>query len=324
MAKLLFYYVLLLGLSFASKLLGDDNIVMVQDGCDHLDMSEIRRLTEFELSQSNEMEPYRITLVCQGDSLRILVYYQPDKSPMERSVKLNDTKLKERIVSLTATQLVTTHLRVEAEKRLVESTTNVANVEVEKPVPPPPFVPVSPPEEEVVDQVVISVGGGVKPHGEFFLPLGYGVIRSDFWFSDRWGMMSALSFEGGMAKRNLGNVTAMSGLVGLGAVCRLFGMNHIRLEVMGIASAGYTYLKGEPRQNGTGYQLSGIAGEFIIGFSGIVEAKNVVIALDLLGGYTFDNPIGLITSDDSKTLDKSVTLGGFWLGGGLRIGAKKS
>jgi len=326
--KFTIFNVFIFCFSVTSSLLGAETLTVVHNGCEHLDVTEIGRLTEFELSQSLESKPYKIFLNCRGDSLQIFVYSKIGQPPLDRSIKLNDSSLKERIVSLTVSQLVTTAGASQAKPKSRRDGRHPAPQTATKPrsdktrltnTEPSPSPSSAAPDVQIedsgVEHVVISVGGGVKPHCEFSLPLGYVLIRSGFWFRSKWGVISTISFEGGLAERAPGNVTAMSGLVGLGAAWRVWGAQFFHLDLSGIGSVGYTYLKGSPQEDARGDELGGIAGEFVIGLGGVFEAKNWILALDLLGGYTIKNPIGTVIADDS------VTLGGFWLGGGLRIGA---
>ena len=263
-------------------------------------MVEIERLIALELSQTNDSRPYQIVLVCEGDALRIIAYRDRSRQMLERSIEINDTHLKERIIALTVSQLVSTET-----EPLVKT----------KAPPSSPTASAMPQEEkEAVDHVAISLGGGVKPHDVFSLPTGYGLIRGDIWFSRRLGLIAILSFEGGRAKRSLGSVTALSSLAGLGGAWRVLSSTHLHLEISSSASIGYTHLAGNPHEDVRGGDLGGVAGEFVIGLGGVLVAKDVLVALELLVGYTVNNPVGSVDTDTS------VTLAGFWLGGGLRIG----
>jgi hypothetical protein len=310
LAGLLIRSIFYIVLSHASALLdGPPNVA--QHGCDHLDMTEIRRLIALELNQIDDSRPYQITLTCEGDTLRMAVQRDRTQQVLERSIELGETHLRERIVALTVSQLVIAETPPPVE-------TATPPLPSSSTVPQDSRTPAIPrAEEDTVDHVALSLGGGIKPHGMFSLPTGYWLVRSDIWFSTRLGLISMLSLEGGRAKRSLGSVKALSGLAGLGVALRVLTSRRLHLELSGSASIGYTQLGGKPHQEAGGAELGGVAGEFVIGMGGVATIKDVLLALDLLGGYTVKNPEGFVDQDTS------VSLAGFWIGGGLRIGLLK-
>jgi hypothetical protein len=295
----------------ASSLLdGPPNVA--QHGCDHLDMPEIRRLIALELGPINDSRPHQITLTCEGDTLRMAVQRDPTRPVLERSIELGEIHLRERIIALTVSQLVIAETLPPVETATPPLPTGSTMHQGPRRAPAMPRE-----EEDTVDHVAISLGGGVKPHGMFTLPTGYWLVRSGVWFSPRLGLISMLSLEGGRAKRSLGSVRALSGLAGLGVALRVLTSRRLHLELSGSAAIGYTQLGGKPRQEAGGAEVGGVAGEFVIGMGGVATIKDVLLALDLLGGYTLKNPEGFVGQDTS------VSLAGFWIGGGLRIGLLK-
>jgi hypothetical protein len=320
LAKLLNLIVFLLISCYTSSLFGDP-VNMVHSGCDHLDMAEVRRLTALELNQANDGAAGQITLICDKNHLRIIAHQARTQHRLERAIELNDTNLKERIIALTVSQIISRENIPRPETNMspapLSNSVVSSNLVMSKKEKKERKKVTEEGERDTIDYAAISLGAGVKPHGLFSLPTGYWLLRSGIWFPNRWGLIAILSFEAGRTQRRIGSVRALSGLFGLGGAWRILTSRYLHLELSGTASIGYTSLEGTPVQKAKGGELDGLAGEFAIGVGGIAEVKNVFFALDLLVGYTVDNPTGSVVGDDP------VTLAGFWLGGSLRIGFLK-
>jgi hypothetical protein len=237
---------------------------------------------------------------------------------LRRSIELDDNRLKERIIALTVSQLVTTEAVPPKKPKKTYMPAPPLSSPLPSPTPASPASASSTKEKETVDHVSISIGGGVKPHDVFSLVTGYWLLRGDVRFTEKLGFVSVLSFEVGHVERKNGGVTVMSGLAGIGGVWEIAAFRHLHMEFMALASMGYTHLSGESSTDEIGSgDIGGVAGEFVLGPSFVFVAKKLLLALDILGGYTVKNPIGYVHTEDS------VTPGGAWIGGGLRIGLKK-
>jgi hypothetical protein len=275
------------------------SLQVLKRSCHQLDAQEVERLMAIELGGEAEVESLIIILICEGQTLRILAKRSAESEALERSVALVDSHLKERLIALTVSQLVTRAPKTAHSPPLA--------------APPPEISPSSSTDRRVA-ALSLCLSGGVKPHAVFTLPTGYVSIRSGIWFTDSVALLWLVSLEGGRFERELGSVKALSGLAGLGAAWRFASYRFFKVELMGAALMGYTRLEGDPDPDSGGGTIGGIAGEFVIGVSPVVITGRFLLALDLKSGYTLENPVG--TVDDYSP----VTLGGFWLGGGLRLG----
>lgn len=270
-----------------------------QEGCDELDMAEIQRLMMIELADL--AEDLTIRLVCEGQSVRIVADDQATARRLNRSIEMINTNLKERVIALSASQLVTASRLdgTESKKPIDDRDSNPPGKKA---------------EDSTVDHLELSLGGGFKMHSNLTLPTGEGILRGDIWFKPHIGLLTLVSFEGGTASRDIGTATPLCGLAGLGMAWRFVRASYFRLEASLFGLAGYAYIEAEPRKGATGSSTSGITGEFDAGLTPAVHFERVFIALDLRGGYTIENPIGRVDDEDP------VTLGGFWAGADIRFG----
>ncbi|MCP4679885.1 MAG: hypothetical protein GY854_31205 [Deltaproteobacteria bacterium] len=276
-----------------------------QEGCPDLNLEEITRLMAIELADlakaTGNTTDFTIRIICEDQSLRIVADDSAESKHLERSIAPLETNLKERVIALSASQLVTVSwLEKPAPKEAV----------VEEPASPQPQVR----EDELVEHLELSLAGGFKLRSDFAFPVGVAGLRGDVWFEPYIGLLALASFDGGTVNRDIGNAPVLCALTGLGLSWRFIRTRHFGLEATTIALAGYGYIEGNPRAGARGRSSAGITGEFVLALTPTLLLGNVFIALDLQGGYTIKNPIGRVDGDEQ------ITAGGFWTGANLRVG----
>jgi len=299
---------------------------VADSGCENLDVEEIRRILTIELAgdrvdptdqsiSPEDQTAIEVTLICEGGSIRIIANNESEEPPLERSIEHLETKLKERFIALSVSQLLTTS-KID-DKPDSEPSPDREQAPVNHPVNAPPDrsdMPVV--SDKGIDHLELSLAGGIVFHDIFHFHTGSAHLRGDIWFTRETALLVLLSFEMGEAHKDIGSVTVMGPFIGLGVGRRFGGTGMLSIEISGAALAGYVHLTGNPGDNATAKPpLDGITGVFFLTGAPVFRISGFLMALDIRGGYTIENPIGKVVGEDP------VTLGGFWAGVGLRFGA---
>jgi hypothetical protein len=131
-----------------------------------------------------------------------------------------------------------------------------------------------------------------------------------------WELFGQGAFEYGRDERVRGQIDAYAALFGPGVAWTLRPDEEFGLEIWGAIAAGYARLVGRPAMADVDAgAVGGATGEVELGLGPRLRASSFVMVLDVRGGYTIENPKGVVTEE------ATVTLGGFWVGIGLRVGA---
>ncbi len=276
-----------------------------QEGCQDLDVDEIERLMKIELADlaetTEDASDFTIRIICEDRLLRIVADDHTESRHLERSIAPLETKLKERVIALSASQLVTVSWLEEPEppKATIEKTASRQPRER---------------ADDLVDHLELSLAGGFKLRSDLTLPVGVGGLRGDVWFEPYIGLLALVSFDGGIVNRDIGSAPVLCALSGLGLAWRFIRTRRFGFEASTIALAGYGHIEGNPSSGASGRSSGGITGEFVVALTPTLLLGNVFLALDLQGGYTIKNPIGQVDGGEQ------ITVGGFWGGANLRFG----
>jgi hypothetical protein len=104
-------------------------------------------------------------------------------------------------------------------------------------------------------------------------------------------------------------------MFGVGAAVHLRPHDPVGLELFGSLSGGYVRLAGRTtRPDVRPSVVDGVTAEIELGLGPEFRAGSFLVVLDARGGYTLPNPRGVVSGE------ATVTLGGPWVGLGLRLG----
>jgi hypothetical protein len=304
----------------ASSLLAKD-IEVQAAGCDDLNVKEIARLVEIELSGSvkggMENHDLVVQLTCNADIVTVVTSNNTTKRSVQREIVRRQSNVQERVVALSISQLILSSL--EELKTFDES--HVADKE--NPEPTASQVQRDGPLESPEHKPARLLGGYdllLTGGGKFRLssPVVVGAIglRGNLLFASKFGIALIGEFETGSIARKLGEVKTMAGFGGLSGFGRFVPRGSFYLDTGLSALVGYGYLKARSSGFASGRSASGMTGEFALFIAPTLKLRRVLLCLALKGGYTLENPVGLIPNE------KSVTLGGFWIGADLGIGLR--
>ncbi len=284
-------------------------LTIVQQACDALDQVEIERLIAIELNNNEDDTSIEVTLLCDNNTLRIITVVKNQSSNLndssnvfERSVDLEESQLRERLIALTVTQMLT----LKDSKPIPSIAPSVKNETA--------FSETAQPHHDQKPETSLSLGGGVKSHAKFSILTGYGSIRGDLFITKLTILGLIFSIEGARHYKVLGNVSILCGLVGIVVSRNILSFQYVDISLSTAALLGYTRLSGNPNTDKGGSTIDGVAGELQLGAGPVFKIGRLIAAIELFAGYTFRNPVGTVESDSS------VSLGGFLVGGGLRLG----
>jgi hypothetical protein len=285
-------------------------------GCAHLDGEEIKRLLYLELASVENVEDMpqlSIELFCDETNVIVIVFNPERTQKIERTVpapKVQDEGA-ERQIALIIAQFAGAlwRLREENPPPVVAPTTP------EPPTPPPE------PEPEAADQVRLDleIGGGIRARAlGSSKPLvgGYGEIDFVYRFSKRIALVAAIDVEGSSVDRLGGEVGALAITAGLGISGLLVIVHRFQLDARVLLLGGYARIEGRARDPEAFVDRvsAGGAGEARIEVAPTLLLGRTTIGLCLEGGYGLPVVVAEVRDDDD------VSFGGWWVGGGVRIG----
>jgi hypothetical protein len=161
-------------------------------------------------------------------------------------------------------------------------------------------------------QFLTSVRWRVLPEALAVLHTG---LRIGGFVHRSWEVFGQAAFEYGRAERTRGQIDGYAALFGPGVAWTLRPDKDFGLEIWGTLSGGYVRLAGRPSMADIDAgAVGGTTCEVELGLGPRFRASSFVMVLDVRGGYTIENPKGVVTDETA------VTFGGFWVGVGLRVG----
>jgi hypothetical protein len=266
-----------------------------------------------EHAELSKVTDLHVELTCRADRVVIAVEDGLTNKRVERTVDARavGTPGRDREIALaTSSLIVASYLELYVPREHVH--------------PPPP----SPsPEGEAAKRVVaetldahpraaLQVSTGIRWRN---LPEALGVLhvglRAGGYVRRHWEVSGLAAAEYGRADRVLGQVVALTASFGGGVAWHLRPHEPAGFEVSGALSGGYTRLAGRAALSDvTSGVVEGITAEVELGLGPEFRAGSFIVGLDARSGYTVPNPRGVVTGE------ADVTLGGFWVGLGLRLG----
>lgn len=290
-------------------------------GCDELDVKEIARLVDLELSGSVkggvENHDLVVRLECSGDTVKVVTSNNTTKKSVQREIVPRQRNVQERVVALSISQLIlsaleelkssdTSHI---AHKESPEPTASQAEREdlLQGPRPKP---------AQLLSGYDLLLTGGGKFRLSSPVFVGSVGLRGNLLLAGKFGIALIVELETGSIARKLGVITTMAGFGGLSGFRRFLPRGLFYLDTGLTALVGYGYLKGRSSAFASGQSAGGMTGEFALFIAPTLMVRRALFCLALKGGYTIENPVGFIPNE------KSVTLGGFWIGADLGIGLR--
>jgi hypothetical protein len=266
--------------------------------CDWLDEAEFTRLLELELAlvgSGEDLPPLSLDLSCGEQWVTIVVRDPEWTQQIERTVPSPEIEGpgRERQIALTVAQFAG------ALWRLREAEEQEAAEQRE------PDEPDAGPEPPVA-----------QPPTSSALLSGFGELSAAVWLVERFGVVALLAFEGANADRDGGSVGAVAVTGGLGLAGMLTEVGRFRLESRLLLAGGYARFEGradDPSSHADG-STDGGAGEVRVELAPSLELGRLQLALVVQGGYALPVTIAVVRADDD------VSLAGWWVGAGLRIG----
>jgi hypothetical protein len=290
-------------------------------GCDMLNIDEIARLVDIELSGSVKGDLESVELVvrleCYAETVKVVITDTSTKRSVQREIVPMQRNIQERVVALSISQLISASLE---EWRASEEPSGIKDSN-------PPVKSASAEREDlekspekntpnISREYDLVLTGGTKLRLSNSLFVGAAGLRSDLLLASKWGVGLIVEIEAGSTSRKPGTVTTMAAWGGLAGLGRFLLRGPFYLDTGFMALMGYGYLKGRPEVWASGRSAGGMTGEFTLFLAPAVKLHHVLLSIVLKGGYTIENPVGLVSND------KDVTIGGFWIGADLGIGFK--
>jgi hypothetical protein len=286
-------------------------------GCGDLDEDELERLLGLELIAAGLDDPTVVLTVrfeCEGSTVLVTARDPMTSKQLVRRIPApSDAAVgREREIALAAFQLLlASWLELLLENR------------------PPPVEEGVPPEalaaaEEVASAAVeapgtrvdlgLGVGGRLRSLGQLLPTLRAG-LRGGGWIGEPGpAVFGRVDFEIGRASREIGEVDLYAVLAGIELAWRFALSPRWGMDLGVSLAGGYAHLAARDPQ-------AGISAESIGGFTGeggaftgpVLTIGDVAVALVIEGGYSVPNPLGRVESEEP------VTIGGAWIGAGLRL-----
>lgn len=299
-------------------------VVVATEQCGSLDAAEVGRLLVLELgpvvAENRSGPPLAVTLRCAPDVLAIAVIDPVTGKRMARDVPSPaDAPGRERVIALAVAQLFTASwLELLAP----------ADPEVPAPVPPAPAAPVVPPQAVAAARTVararvrprrrsiaLTIAAGFRGRGLERAPIAVGTTSVDLRaYFGALGLVVRAGFDGGVARRARGDVSAMLASFGLGLVGRLERPGRWGFGGWAVASAGWGRVAARARTSGTrAGSTTAATGELAFGLGPRYAGDRVGVELDAELGATARPPEGLVSGE------RSVTSGGLWAGLAVRL-----
>jgi hypothetical protein len=303
--------------------------------CQGLSTAEVERLLAIELTTVAETggiaDPLTIELDCRGSVIEIAVRDPVTRKRLAREIPAPPPNAagRERMVALAISQL------------FVASWLELLMPGDERPRPEPAVAP------DAVDAArdlaearveqrssgtgTLSLGVGARFHGleNDPLPVTRASLDGIAWLHPHWGLVASAAYEGGLARRSVGNVRVDAALFGAGAAFRWPADDRMVSLLAAVSlEAGYVRFAGEPRGGAVaGPPTDGMGGGVGLEVGPCVRAG--LLRASLLGsvGFMLRRPEALVARSSSQVGDTTtydfedpVRLGGVWAGATLRLG----
>lgn len=303
--------------------------------CEGLSVAEVERLLALELTTVAETggiaEALTIDLDCRDDVIEIAVRDPVTRKRLAREIPAPSTGAagRERMVALAISQLFVAswlELLMPADERpkpepevdpgAVAAARDVAETRVE-------------PRRRHTGTLSLGVGSRFHRLDDDPLPVVRAGLDGIAWLHPNWGLLVNASYEGGLARRSVGNVRVDALLLGAGAAVRWPADRHL-LALLATVSleAGYLRFAGEPRGDAVaGPPTDGMGGGVGLEVGPCVRAG--LLRASLLGsvGFMLRRPEALVARSSTQVGDTTtydfedpVSLGGVWAGATLRLG----
>lgn len=290
--------------------------------CPAIDAAKVQRLLALELvavtQEIREGPALRVELACPAATLTIEVSDPMTGKQLARDVPMPaPDEARERVIALAIAQLFA-----------------ASWLELLLPSPPEPEVPAPTPargtspkavaaardvaetrSRRVERRLELAVGGSGRAHSLEASPwgIGAGEIEVRGWFG-QIAVLGRLSAQGGLARRELGEVRAVAVLAGLGVGFRVPASGRWRLGGAVVISAGWARLRGVSDDPGVPTAVARSAtGGLGFGIGPRLVLGRTALELDAELGGMLRPPEGLVAGE------RPVTLGGLWAGGTFRV-----
>ncbi|HWB77923.1 MAG TPA: hypothetical protein VG755_23325 [Nannocystaceae bacterium] len=308
-------------LAHAEPAASEAQIEVAARDCGMLDAVEVTRLLRIELlavtQEIRSGPPLEVELRCASPTMTIAVSDPLTGKRLARDVPLPaDEPGRERVVALAIAQLFAASWL----ELLLPS----------EPAPPAsdPVPPKLAPEPAAVAaartdarkrvrprSLAVAFGGVVRGRALERTPTltGGGEIDLRGWFGDA-AIVVRVGLEAGSARRPQGNVRALAVIGSVGAAGRVHVGERWDLGGLVLVGGGFARLRGDPSQPGV--EAGGIVGgtgQLMVGGGPRLRLGRIALELDAEIGGMLRTPQGQVA--DQRT----VTLGGLFVGGALRL-----
>jgi hypothetical protein len=320
-----------LGLSLAAGPDAQSPVTIGADGCAGLDAAEVQRLVQLELAavtqEIREGPPLHVVLTCREGVLEIAVDDPVTTKHLSRKVPAPaEQPGQERVVALAVAQLFAASW---LELLLVEE-------EPEDDAAPPGPAPSPGTSSEAVaaarrvaetstsrspSRIELLAGAGVR--GRSLEAATFPALHLDLelrgWLTPSLGLLGRVGFDYGQANRDQGQVRGYDVMGGAGLAWRWRPREAIGLGGSGVLSGGWARVEGIPSSPGVDSAANqGATGEVTVGVGPRVFYGRFRMDIDAEIGGMLRAPEGLVTRQ------QPVTMGGFYVGATLRLGADLS
>lgn len=303
--------------------------------CQGLSTDEVERVLAIELTTVAETggiaEPLTIELDCRGDEIAIAVRDPVTRKRLSREIPAPapDAAGRERTVALAISQLFVAswlELLMPADQRAapepevapgtVAAARELAEARVEA-------------HRRTTGTIGLGVGSRFHAIDREPLPVVRIGLHGTAWLDPRWGLSMGAVYEGGLARRSVGNVRADALLFAAGAAFRWPADRHVAALLAAVSvEAGYVRFGGKPRKDAVaGPPTDGIGGGVGLEAGPVVRAG--LVRASLLGavGFMLRWPEAQVSRSSTQVggatvydFDDPVGLGGLWAGAILRLG----
>jgi hypothetical protein len=281
--------------------------------CADLSGSRIAELLAVEHAELSKVTSLHVELTCSEDRVAIAVEDGLTSKRLERTIDAPavGTPGRDREVALaTSSLIVASYLELYVPRDRVHP-------------PPPSPTPEHAAAERVVEQAIDATpratlqgtaGLRLRSLPTPFPALHVG-LRMGGTVGRRWEPFGHVAFEQGRVARDLGRVTVLGAWLGGGVAWHLRPRAPLGLEVFAALAGGYSRLAGKTaRPDVQPGVVDGFTAEVELGLGPELRAGSFVAVLDVRGGYALPNPRGVVAGE------APVTVGGAWVGLGLRLG----
>ncbi len=289
-------------------------------GCAELDADRIQDIVMIELNSADypdwDISGLRVTLTCDEGTVSIEAWDPLTQKSLFRRITLNRSDAANRIAALAVFQLykvswmellVSTppalehHQSVDGEPRSEDL--EIARTVAEESIEEPPR------------RWVLSVGAGARLRSMGnTVPTAHTQLLFGRLFSGKLGLLGYGAFDFGEAHRNMSDVRCYGWALGTRLMGRLTFHRRVVLDFGVTLAAGYTVLKGIAKAPGLLQDtIGGATGEGALHLGPGLVFGDLVVILEIQGGYGIENPVGSVAGGDS------VTMGKFLMGAALKL-----